>query len=164
MGESPRPERNRMTGTVITRLRTRRCIGRRTRPGRRVRAGGLCAFPAANSFAPAGGFGPMPVEPPRLRTRRCLGRRAPAPPSPRRRTLRLSSGEFIRSRGGLRTYARRTAPVADAQVPGTPHTLRPPSPRRRTLRISSGEFIRSRGRTARYRLSFATGIIRSCRR
>ena len=39
----------------ILRLRTRRCMGRRTRPGRRVHAGGLCDFPAANSFAPAGG-------------------------------------------------------------------------------------------------------------
>ena len=36
-------------------LRTRRCSGCRTRPGRRVRAGGLCELPAANSFAPAGG-------------------------------------------------------------------------------------------------------------
>jgi hypothetical protein len=35
-------------------LRTRGRSRRRTRPGRRVRAGGLCAFPAANSFAPWG--------------------------------------------------------------------------------------------------------------
>jgi hypothetical protein len=35
-------------------LRTRGRSRRRTRPGRRVRAGGLCAFPAANSFAPRG--------------------------------------------------------------------------------------------------------------
>jgi len=41
--------------SVIARLRTRRCGGRRTRPGRRVRAGGLCDFPAANSFAHGGG-------------------------------------------------------------------------------------------------------------
>jgi hypothetical protein len=39
----------------VSRLRTRRCSGRRTRPGRRVREGGLCDVPAANSFAPAGG-------------------------------------------------------------------------------------------------------------
>jgi hypothetical protein len=37
------------------RLRTRRCMGCSRRPGRRVRAVGLCEFPAANSFAPAGG-------------------------------------------------------------------------------------------------------------
>ena len=40
---------------VIYRLRTSRCLGRRIPLGRRVRAGGLCDFPAANSFAPAGG-------------------------------------------------------------------------------------------------------------
>ncbi len=33
-------------------VRTRGCLDHRTRPGRRVRAGGLCDFPAANSFAP----------------------------------------------------------------------------------------------------------------
>src|SRR5215218_5272142 len=37
------------------RQRTGSRLGRRTPPGRRVRAGGLCDFPAANSFAPAGG-------------------------------------------------------------------------------------------------------------
>jgi hypothetical protein len=37
------------------RPRTRRCLGRRTRPGRRVRAGGLCEVVAAISIAPAGG-------------------------------------------------------------------------------------------------------------
>jgi hypothetical protein len=42
--------------------------------------------------------------------------------------------------------------AADAQVPGTPHTLPPPSPRRRTLRLSSGEFIRSWGGLADFRL------------
>jgi hypothetical protein len=42
------------------RSRTRRCRGRRTPPGRRVREGGLCDFPAANSFAPAGGTAPAP--------------------------------------------------------------------------------------------------------
>src|SRR5688572_28735857 len=40
---------------VIPWLRTRRCLGRRTRPGRRVRAGGLCEVVAAISIAPAGG-------------------------------------------------------------------------------------------------------------
>jgi hypothetical protein len=42
-------------GLRARRERTRRCVDRRTRPGRRVHAGGLCEFPAANSFAPAGG-------------------------------------------------------------------------------------------------------------
>jgi hypothetical protein len=41
---------------VIHWLRTRRCLRRRIRLGRRVRAGGLCDSPAANSFAPAGGW------------------------------------------------------------------------------------------------------------
>ena len=36
-------------------LRTHRCVRRRTRPGRRVRAGGLCEVVAAISIAPAGG-------------------------------------------------------------------------------------------------------------
>src|SRR5687767_4987817 len=36
-------------------VRTRNCVRRRTPPGRRVRAGGLCEVVAANSFAPAGG-------------------------------------------------------------------------------------------------------------
>ena len=40
---------------LIPRLRTHRCSGRRMPPGRRVRAGGLCVFPAANSFAPRAG-------------------------------------------------------------------------------------------------------------
>src|SRR5829696_8456914 len=47
------PSRRRLAGDV--RLRMHRCMERRTWPGRRVRAGGLCELVAANSFAPAGG-------------------------------------------------------------------------------------------------------------
>src|SRR5687768_16425995 len=47
---------NYMTRPVVRPLRTRRRVGRRTRPGRRVRAGGLRDFVAAVSTAPGGGL------------------------------------------------------------------------------------------------------------
>jgi hypothetical protein len=67
-------------------LRTRRCLERRKPPGRRARAGGLCAFPAANSFALGAGFA-MSLH----RIRPLLGR-----------TSRCPCIEFIRSRGAPR--------------------------------------------------------------
>ena len=57
-------------------------------------------------------------------------------------TARGHRSEIVGSKR-LARHTRGHPPVADAQVPGTPHTPRPPSPRRRTLRFSSGEFIRS---------------------
>jgi hypothetical protein len=91
--------------------RTRWCVGRRTGPGRRVRAGGLCVVVAANSFAPAGGRHGARVDSGSestawddaggyTRVADALVRGSPhgaGPPSPRRRTLRSRSGEFIRS-------------------------------------------------------------------
>jgi hypothetical protein len=48
-------------GSGTPRLRTRRCRERPPRLGRRVRAGGLRVFPAANSFAPADRTLPDPI-------------------------------------------------------------------------------------------------------
>ena len=67
-----------------SRLRTRRCVGRHTPSGRRVREGGLREFPAANSFAPWADAADSPIRShriasPRIRLRSIA---SPAPRSP----------------------------------------------------------------------------------
>jgi hypothetical protein len=73
--------------------------------------------------------------------------------NPRRRILRFSSGEFIRSWRGLGGLAVCGVPGACASAAGTSPRIAPlvfaaprtrgHNPRRRILRFSSGEFIRS---------------------
>ena len=140
-------------------LRTRRRSGCRMQPGRRVREGGLCDLPAANSFAPrADGTVPDRGATPSNDTFTWC-RRAGALDAACSRAAESAKADFatfqrrihfIRSAGGRHgagsgaQHHRMThSPDADAQALRTPHTARPPSPRRRTLRPSSGEFIRS---------------------
>jgi hypothetical protein len=108
---------------------------RRKEPGRRVRAGGLCAFPAANSFAPAGGRHVTGSEP--RSASFAPGRTAHAP-------VRIAMG-VIRSTGGCRWLAGappppdargRTRPVRlrlpfSFRSAGGPTRGNPPRPRRR---------------------------------
>jgi hypothetical protein len=139
------------------RLRTRRCQGRRIRLGCRVRAGGLCVVPAANSFAPAGGLrtGACQIAPGcgRAGAADAAHRRAAvSAQAARRRTLRCPSGEFIRSRGRTARYRIRCATAI----------LRS---RRRTAcypKRCATAVLRPCRRTAGHRMRYATGLIRSC--
>jgi hypothetical protein len=106
--------------------RTRRCPERRTHPCRRVRDGGLRAFAAAVSIQPPG-TGRLTSR--WLRTRSRVGRRT----RPGRRVRAGGLCAVVAAVSTARVGACGLSPVADAPLPGTPHTPRPPSPRRRTL-------------------------------
>jgi hypothetical protein len=112
-------------------------------PGRRVHAGGLSDFPAANSFAPW-------RRTPRETCRGTAGSPGRAPPSPRRQGRQSTQVDFVifqRRIHSLPGGGRRGRSVAGRQGARGVHRPRPgdraASPRRWTSCVCCGEFIRS---------------------
>jgi hypothetical protein len=125
-------------GPVIPGLGTRRCTGRRTRPGRRVREGAAKAdfanFPAATSVAPAGGrhvAGPDSRRPSSARDHAHRRATPRSPPAPRRRPAGSRRGRGCRCRG--RSARPRGRPGTRPAPPSRRAPGRPPwrAPRER---------------------------------